>query len=142
MVLVSGGTKNRSAQEIAQFFDSIGGDLAGSCGNNSWNWSATCLKDDLGKTLEVFADVVRNPTFPEHEVSAMKKRVMAAIDSQDADWFAASMRFFRKTYFGPMNSPYQFVSIGTKENVSGYTADQVKQYYNDKIIKPRRVLAV
>src|SRR6185295_15931247 len=60
MLLISRGTKNRSAQEIAQFFDSIGGDLSGTCGNNSWNWSATCLKDDLGKTLEVFADVVRN----------------------------------------------------------------------------------
>jgi zinc protease len=142
MLLVSRGTKTRSAQEIAQFFDSIGGDLSGTCGNNSWNWSATCLKDDLPKTLEVFADVVRNPTFSDNEVSAMKKRVAAAIASQDADWFAASMRFFRKTYFGPMTSPYQFMTIGTQENVAGFTADQIKQYYNEKIIKPRRVLAV
>jgi zinc protease len=142
MTLISRGTKTRSAQEIAQFFDSIGGDLSATCGNNSWNWSATCLKDDLAKTLDVFADVVRNPTFPDNEVTAMKKRVIAGIESQDADWFAASMRFFRKTYFSPMNSPYQFLPIGTKENVAGYAPDQIRQYYNDKVIKPRRVLAV
>jgi zinc protease len=142
MSLISRGTKTRSAQEIAQFFDSIGGDLSATSGNNSWNWSATCLKDDLGKTLEVFADVVRNPIFPDNEVTAMKRRVVAAIESQDADWFAASMRFFRKTYFGPMNSPYQFMTIGTKENVAGFTPEQIRQYYSGKIIKPRRVLAV
>jgi len=67
---------------------------------------------------------------------------VAGIESQDADWFAGSMRFFRKTYFSPMNSPYQFMTIGTKENVSGFTADQIRQYYNEKIIKPHRVLAV
>ena len=142
MNLISRGTKNRSAQEIAQFFDSIGGDLEASCGNNSWNWSAMCLKDDLPRTLEVFADVVRNPTFPDNEVTAMKKRVEAAIERQDADWFAGSMRFFRKTYFTPTHSPYQFLSIGTKENVAGFTPDQIHQYYNEKIIKPHRVLAV
>jgi len=142
MTLISRGTKNRSAQEIAQFFDSVGGDMAASCGNNSWNWSAMCLKDDLSKTLEVFADVVRNPIFPDNEVKAMKKRVAAAIESQDADWFAASQRFFRKTYFSPINSPYQFMTIGTKENVEQFTPEQIRQYYNEKIIKPHRVLAV
>src|SRR5205823_2350008 len=142
MNLISRGTKNRSAQEIAQFFDSIGGDLEASCGNNSWSWSAMCLKDDLPKTLEVFADVVRNPTFPDNEVTAMKKRVEAAIERQDADSFAGSMRFFRKTYFTPTHSPYQFLSIGTKENAAGFTPGQIHQYYNEKIVKPHRVLAV
>src|SRR5207248_981025 len=56
--------------------------------------------------------------------------------------FAASMRFFRKTYFSPMNSPYQFMPIGTKDNVAAYTPEQIRQYYSDKIIKPRKVLAI
>jgi zinc protease len=41
-----------------------------------------------------------------------------------------------------MNSPYQFMTIGTKENVEQFTPDQIRQYYNENIIKPRRVLAV
>jgi zinc protease len=71
----------------------------------------------------------------------MKRRVAAAIESQDADWFAASMRFFRKSYFGGQN-PYQFMTIGTKENVAGFTPDQIRQYYNDKVLKSRKVLAI
>lgn len=142
MRLATRGTKTRSAQEIAEFFDSIGGDISATCGNNTWNWSAQCLKEDFAKTLEVFTDVVRNPVFPQNETEVMKRRVLAAIENQDADWFAGSMRFFRKTYFGQKSSPYQFLSIGTKENVQGFTAEQIRQWYTDKVLKTPRVLAV
>lgn len=136
------GTKTRSAQQIAEFFDSIGGDLRTLSGNNSWNWAATCLKDDFPKTFEVFADVVKNPIFPENETANMKKRILAAIEAQDADWLAGSMRFFRKSYFQPHKSPYQFMPIGQKETVQSFTPQQVRDWYTNKVLKPRRVLAV
>jgi zinc protease len=142
MNTLSRGSKSRSAQQIAEFFDSIGGDFGASCGNNSWNWSAACMKEDLGKTLEVFADVVKNPSFPENELAFMKKRIAAAIESQDADWFQQSMRFFRKTYFGPGDSPYQFMSIGTKENVLKFNQADVAGWYHDRVLASRKVLAI
>jgi len=142
MMAVPRGTKTRSAQQIAEFFDSIGGELSTAGGNNSWNWSAGCLKEDLAKAMEVFADVVRNPVFPDDEVAAMKKRVLATIESQDADWFTQSMRFFRESYFGPRASAYQLLPIGTKERVGALTAEQVRTWYGEKILKSRRVLAV
>jgi predicted Zn-dependent peptidase len=142
MRLVPRGTKTRSAQQIAEFFDSIGGDFSASGGYNTWNWSAACMKEDLGKTLEVFADVVRNPVFPASELELMKKRILAAIESQDADWFAQSMRFFRKTYFGPSDSPYQFLPIGTQENVARLTQQDVAGWYHDKVLPSRKVLAI
>jgi zinc protease len=142
MLTLPRGTKTRSAQQIAEFFDSIGGALNTTCGNNSWNWQSICLKEDFGKTIEVFADVVKNASFPEAEVDPMRKRTLAAIESQDADWFAQSMRFFRKTYFGPKDEPYQFVALGTKETVSKFTAEQMRKWYADKILGGNRVLAV
>ena len=36
MEMLPRGTKTRNAQQIAEFFDSIGGDLDTACGNNSW----------------------------------------------------------------------------------------------------------
>ena len=41
MQMLPRGTKTRTAQQIAEFFDSIGGDLETACGNNSWSWTAT-----------------------------------------------------------------------------------------------------
>src|SRR4029079_12304202 len=49
MELLPRGTRTRSAEQIAELFDSIGGDLSTSCGNNSWSWNATCLKEDFPK---------------------------------------------------------------------------------------------
>lgn len=142
MQLVPRGTKTRSAQQIAEFFDSIGGQFSATSGNNSWTWTAACLKDDLGKTLEVFADLVHNPVFPDAELELMRKRVLAAIEAQDADWLAQSMRFFRQSYFGPVKSPYQFMPIGTQPNVAGFTAQQVRDWYATRILTSPRVLAV
>ena len=38
MEMLQRGTKSRSAQQIAELVDSIGGDLETGCGNNSWFW--------------------------------------------------------------------------------------------------------
>ena len=68
MQLLPRGTKTRNAQQIAEFFDSIGGDLETACGNNSWYWNATCMKEDFEKAMEVYADIVNNPAFADAEL--------------------------------------------------------------------------
>lgn len=142
MQMVSRGTKTRSAQEIAAFWDSIGGDFEASCGNNSWSWTATCMKADLAKAYGVFAELVNEPSFQETELQPVKKRVLAAIQSQDADWANQAFRFFKQTYYGPMNSPYQFMSTGTVAGVQAFTADQVKEWYRGTVLPAKKVIAV
>src|SRR5262249_12307845 len=51
-------------------------------------------------------------------------------------------RFFKSAYFGSMNSPYQFLPIGTKANVESFTADQMQSWYAEHVLKGRRVLAI
>lgn len=142
MQMLPRGTATRSAREIAEFFDSIGGDLSTTCGNNSWTWNASCLKADFAKAFEVYADVVANPAFPADEVATMKKRVLAQIASQDADWTSQAFRYFKQQYYGPMDSPYQFMAVGSEQNVSGFEADQLKDWYANTVTPSRRVLAI
>ena len=136
------GTKNRNAQQIAEFFDSIGGAMDTMCGNNTWAWTGTSLTKNFDKAFEVYADVVNNPTFPDDQVADMKRRIEAAIAAEDADWSAQAFRFFKKEFFGPMNSPYQFLPIGTKENVERFTSQQLRDWYEQKVQSAPRVLAV
>ncbi|HYO09362.1 MAG TPA: insulinase family protein [Tepidisphaeraceae bacterium] len=142
MEMLPRGTATRSAQQVAAFFDSIGGTLDTTCGNNSWAWSFTCLKDDFDKAMHVFADVVNNPAFAPAEVEQMKRRVLAQIESLDADWTSQSMRFFKRQYFGPANSPYQFLPVGQGEIVQKLSPGQLTAWYRDRVLKGRRVLAV
>lgn len=142
MSTLTRGTKSRTAAQIAEFFDSIGGAMDASCGKNTWSWDATCLARDFDKAFEAYADVVNNPTFPQDETAAQKKRILAAIGEQDADWFAQAQRYFKKQFFGPMNSPYQFAPIGTQKNVESFTTGQMKDWYWQKVQSAPRVLAV
>jgi zinc protease len=142
MEMLSRGSQSRNAEQIAEFFDSIGGELECACGNNSWYWNASCLTSDFEKTLAAYADVVNHPSFPEAELGPMKERIEAAIVGEDADWSAAAFRFFKQEFFGPMNSPYRFMAIGTKENVDRFTIEQIRQWYAQKVMAGRRVLAI
>ncbi len=77
MLSLPRGTATRSADDISRFFSSIGGEMETACGNNTWSWTATCLKGDLEKTLDVYADIVNNPAFDPKEVDQMKRRISA-----------------------------------------------------------------
>jgi zinc protease len=103
MEMLTRGTATRSASQIAQFFDSIGGELNTGCGSNTWFWNASCLKDDFSRTMDVYADVVNHPSFPEAELKPVKQRTLGAIESIDSDWTNQAMRYFKKVYFGPLN---------------------------------------
>ena len=142
MQLIMRGSKTRSAEQIAEFFDSTGGSMDTICGNNTWAWNASCLTRDFDKTFAAYTDVVNNPAFAEDQTGQMKQRITAAIDAQDADWFAQAGRFFKKVFFGPSGSPYQFLPIGTKENLDKFNAQQARDWYEQKIQTAPRVLAI
>ncbi len=142
MDMLTRGTTNRSAADIAAFFDSIGGTISAGMGNNTWYWNASFLREDFEKAIEVYADVVNNPAFPEDELPALRARALAAIASLDADWTSQAFRYFRQQYYGPLGSPYQFQGIGRKEVVESLTADQLRQWYDQQIRPSRRVLAI
>jgi zinc protease len=132
----------RSAQQIAEELDATGADIDADCGSNTWTWTASCLKADFARTADLFNDVVQHPSFPGDEIAAMKQRTLAAIDELDADWFQQGIRYFKAKYYGPMNSPYQFLTIGTTQNVKAFTADQMKRWYAEKVLKAPRVISI
>jgi zinc protease len=142
MQMLPRGTTTKSAEQIAEFFDSIGGSIDTACGNNSWYWTSSCLKGDFDKTMDVYADVVNHPAFDEKELKEMKQRVDAQISSEDADWTAQSFRFFKHEFYGPQNNPYQFMPEGTTENVDQFTVDDLKNWYTSKILASRKVIAI
>jgi zinc protease len=142
MQMLPRGTATRSADRIAEFLESIGASIDAGCGNNSWYWEGSCLKGDIDKTMDVFADVVNHPAFADSELASMKQRVAADIGNEDSDWTDQAMRFFKKSYFGPLKSPHQFLPIGTAENVQKLSSDDLRHWYHDKVLAGPRVLAI
>lgn len=142
MQMLMRGAKGHDAQQIAEFFDSTGGAMEAGCGNNTWFWNASCLKENFDKTLEMYADVVNDPAFPDGEVKTVRDAVVAGIHDQESNWEHQTIRFFRKEFFGPEHSPYQFTALGEAATVEGFGAADMKRWYEQKIVPAPRVLAI
>lgn len=134
------GAGNRTAQEIAQFFDQAGGAVAGKSGNNTFYWQGSVLSDSFADALPIFADIIQKPTFDPDELEILRPKLLAAVERVDENWSSQLQKFFRQTFF--IDSPYQMLTIGSKEVLSVATADQLRQFHKEHVLAGSSVLAI
>ncbi|MDQ1638370.1 MAG: zinc protease [Pyrinomonadaceae bacterium] len=99
--LLRDGTSKRSSKDIAEQIDALGGTIASGSGLSTLTStvSTSGLIENLDQTLDIFADVVRNPTFPAGEVEKYKSRTLAQQQFQRSNpQFLAQEQFSRAIY--------------------------------------------
>lgn len=134
------GTTTRGADVIATTFDAMGGSIDANSGNNSFFVNAMVLKDDFQTALQVLADVILNPTFPEAELEKMRRLMLAALARQDDNWGTEIGRLFRATHFSV--SPYAMQPGGSEQALQKLNREHVLAFHK-KYAKPQNmVLAI
>ena len=99
--LLRDGTTKRTSKEIAEQVDALGATLTSTSGLSSLTStvSASGLVENLDQTLDIFADVIRNPVFPTTEVEKYKARTLAQLQVQRSDpQFLVREQFSRAIY--------------------------------------------
>src|SRR6185369_12589419 len=99
--LLREGTTKRSSKDIAEQVDALGATLTANSGLSSLTSvvSTSGLVENLDQTLELFADVIRNPTFPQAEVDKYKTRTLAQLQFQRSiPQFLAAEQFNKAIY--------------------------------------------
>jgi predicted Zn-dependent peptidase len=99
--LLREGTKTRDSKAISEQVDALGATLGANSGFSSMttNVSASGLVESLDQTLDLFADVIRNPTFPQAEVDRYKTRTLAQLQLfRSNPQFLAQEQFNRAIY--------------------------------------------
>jgi zinc protease len=125
--MLTKGTKKRSALEIAKEIESMAGVVNGFSGRNSFGVSCTILSQFLDQGLDLFSDVIINPTFPEEELPKKRADIIAAIDQEKDQPFSFIRKNFDAFFFE--NQPYGMDSLGTKDVVSKLTSRELEEYY-------------
>jgi zinc protease len=74
--LLDKGTASRSAPQIAEAADAIGGSLGSGAGFDNSQVSITVTTPKLGAALDLLADVVRHPTFAQEEIDRERKQML------------------------------------------------------------------
>src|SRR5688572_14047210 len=77
--MLTKGTKNRTASQIAEEIDFIGGSLSSGSDWDGSYVSLSLLKKHLNTGIEVLSDVVLNPTFAEDELSRVRDQRLSSI---------------------------------------------------------------
>jgi zinc protease len=120
--MMMGGTKNRTKDQLDQEIDFIGASLSAS----ATSVSASSLKKHQGKVLDLMADVLFNPVFPQQELDKLKKQSLTGLATTKDDPNAISSRLSRAVLYGK-NHPYG--ESQTEQTTKNITLEDVKAYY-------------
>ncbi len=134
------GTKQRSAAQIAEEIETLGGGIGAEGGQNSIGVKLSVMKPDLAKGLEILADVVIHPTFPEAAVERERAVQLAAIKAEEDQPTAVAGALLRRTLFP--GHPYGLKASGTETSVKGLTREQLERFHEEYLVGANGVLAV
>ncbi len=74
--LLTRGTSTRSATQIAEQIEALGGFINSSAGWDSSSVSVDVLSARVGPAMEIFADVLRNPAFKDEEIERLRRQTL------------------------------------------------------------------
>lgn len=120
------GTARRSARDIAEEIESVGGDLNAATSLETTSYNARVLKADIPLAIEIIADIVRDPKFDALELAreqdVILQEIAAAEDSPDD----VAHDLAQETAF-----PEQAVGraiLGTRDSVRAFSPDNLTDY--------------
>ena len=120
--MMMAGTKNRTKDQLDQEMDFIGANLSAS----ATSMFASSLKKHQGKVLELMADVLYNPVFPQEELDKLKKQTLTGLAQSKDNPDAISGRLSDAVLFGKSHPYGESANETTINNIS---LEDVKKYY-------------
>jgi zinc protease len=126
MAMMDEGTEEMSALEISDELAKLGANLGTGSGLDMCNVSLSALKANLDKSLDIYADVILNPSFPQNELDRLKQQRLAQIQREKVTPFQMGLRVFPVYLYGNDHA------YGTPFTGSGYE-DNVKQMSRDDL---------
>lgn len=94
------GTRRHTADQISNLIDAAGGVLEAASGPESTVVTCTVLTRDAGLCLDLLAEMVLEPTFPEAEMAEIGERMIAGLDARYDNPAILAVEHFENQLFG------------------------------------------
>ncbi len=138
--LLSDGTKSRTAQQISEEIEFVGGSVGASGGDDYVSASLSVLKKDVDLGFELLSDIVLNPVFPEDEINKKIERIKASLKAREEDPGFVAAKNFKAAVFG--DHPYGRLVSGTSETLDRITREDLKDFHEMYYLPNNSVMAV
>ncbi|HEX8889016.1 MAG TPA: pitrilysin family protein [Pyrinomonadaceae bacterium] len=126
--LIDEGTRTRSSTDISNQLASIGARLRTESDFDSSGLNLLTLTKHLDQALEIYADVVTNPAFPDNELELQRKQRLTALLQRRDDPNAIASVVYASLLYG-RNHPYGHPAIGDEQSVRAITGEEIKHFY-------------
>jgi zinc protease len=138
--LLDQGTTTRTAQQVADAIDFVGGDLSIGAGRDVSFANVTVMKDSLDLGIGLLADVVRRPAFAQEELERQRRLIVSGlqVNYQNPEYVAAVV--FDRLVYG--QHPYGLPKAGTPASVQRLTRDDLVEYHRRYYAPNNCLLAV
>jgi len=138
--LLTKGTENRTAREIAEESENLSGHVDGYMGRNLVGISSTFLSEKIAEGLNLFFDILLHPSLPEDEIFKEKGHTYTAIRNEQDSLATVAMRNFFKSLYA--KHPYGLPSLGTTASVRSLKRDQMLRYYRQTVRPDNLVFSI
>lgn len=130
-VLRTGGSERFPGDDLDRRLESIGASIEFGIGETDGSGSFWCLRENASEVLEIFADLIRNPTFPEEKIELAKVSLRRAIAGRNDEPFSILSREMAKLIWGKdhpyaLHPEYATVEAVTRDDLVGFH----KEYFH------------
>lgn len=133
------GTDRRSAREIVEEIENVGGDLNAATSTESTAYYARVMKADVPLALDVLSDILANPVFDAEEVerekSVIVQEIGAAQDTPD------DVIFEHMSELAYPDQPMGRSLLGTPETLKAFSSDTLRGYLEKHYRGPSMVVS-
>jgi zinc protease len=134
------GTKTRTAEQIANQIEAVGGSIASDAGNNSFSVSLDVMKPDLKLGVELLSDVLLNATMPEKAIVREKEIQIAGIKQEEEQLTTVARNILRQALF--TQHPYALRANGSVESVQRLTQKDLLEFRDRYLVAKNGVIFV
>jgi zinc protease len=138
--LLDQGAGNRTAEQIADSIDFVGGILGTGAGTDLTYVNTVVMKDSLSLGLQLMADVVRRPTFAADEIERQRQQAISGLSvaAEDPDNLASQV--IDRLIYG--FHPYGLPGSGTPASLASLTREDIVDYHRRFFVPNNALVAI
>ncbi len=137
--LLRQGTANRTAAQISEQLDFVGGSFQAGASHDYASGSAEFVSKDAALAVDLLADLLCHPVFPEEEVSKLIKQEVDGIAEAKEVPNEVLDRYYRRVLFGA--HPYGRPVSGTETSLPRITREQLVKFYQAQYVPGQLILS-
>ena len=134
------GTKTRTAEQIADQIEAVGGTISSDAGNNSLGVGIRITKPDLKLGVDLLGDVLLNATMPEKAITREKEVQIAGIKRDDEQMTTVARNILREALF--QQHPYALRTNGSAESVTQLSQKNLLDFRDKYLVAKNCVISV